>query len=892
MIQSSAVTTISPSLLPLKSFYFHSKPPIPPPSALNRYSGGLKLHCVSTTSIQARSEPGFRPTDSSNGRRSEPDDADSYMLYLLRLSIKYSDIELARAVHASILKREEDTYIVNHLIRSYIKLGLVLDSYQVFKNLSQPDVVSYSTLISGFAKSNREVEAMKLFFRMRSSGVEPNEYSFVAILTACMRVLRLELGRELHGLAVKLGFMEQVFVASALMALYGKCGCFDSAIQLFDEMPERDITSWNTAISSSVTESLYEKALEFGRELGKQQIDEVKADEFTLLTLLTASTRCNAVNEGKEIHARAIRHGFLMSSLDLCNNLIEFYTKCGSLRDVLNIFERMPIRDEATWANLITAYMESGLMAKAVETFEMMPESKRSSICYNAVLAGFTHNAEGLNALNFFVMMIRNGIELTDFSLSRIVTVCAVMANAEISQQVHGFVTKFSHGSNSYIGASLLDMYTRCGRMEDAEKLYRKWPSNQETPAAHTSMLSGYARNGKPEEAVALFIRSLSESTMVMDSLIPTTVLEACGTLSFHDLGKQLHCYVLKAGFFKSDLAVVNSLINMYSQCFNIDDSIKLFETMSLHDIVSWNTLLSGHVLHRQGDEALHLFSRMKNSAIRPNSITFVLAISAYSHTSSNLVDQCRAVLNSMKPDYNVEPTSEHYAPFITVLATWGLLQEAEETILNMPFEPEPKLWRSLLNSCRMQLNTDMGRRVAKRILEIEPNDPSTFVLVSNLYSASGRWHCAESTRQKMKERKLKKHPCKSWIIHDKKLHSFHVRDRSHPRSKDIYSGLEILIIECMKSGYNPDTSFVLHEVEEYQKKEFLFYHSAKLAATYGLLMTRPPEIIRIVKNIHVCGDCHSFLKHVSVVSRREILLRDASGFHFFSDGHCSCNDY
>ncbi|CAN0879982.1 Pentatricopeptide repeat-containing protein At5g03800 [Linum grandiflorum] len=893
MIQSSAVTTISPPLLTLKSFHFRSNQPISPPSPPNRSAGEVKLHCLSTASVQAplQSHPKFLPTDSSNGWSPAPDDADYYAYvdnvhYLLRLSFKYSDIELAKAVHASILKRREDTYLGNCLIGVYIKVGLVLDAYQVFKNLSQPNVVSYSTLISGFAKSNREAEAVELFFRMRSSGVQPNEYSFVAILTACIRVLGLELGREVHGLAVKSGVLGCVFVANALMALYGKCGCLNSASQLFDEMPEKDITSWNTVISSLVAESLYEKALDIGRELG-QQIDEVKVDDFTLLTLLTASTHSHAINEGKEIHGRAIRLGFLMGSLDLCNILIGFYTKCGSLRNVLTLFERMPIRDEVTWAQLITAYMESGLVAKAVETFENMPESERSSISYNAILAGFIRNAEGLNALNFFLMMIRNGIELSDFSLTGIITACGVMEDIEISKQVHGFVTKFDHGSNAYIEASLLDMYTRCGRMKDAEKLYQEW----ETPAAHTSMLRGYARNGQSNKTVALFVRSLSGSNLVMDELVPTTVLEACGTLGFHHLGTQLHSYALKLGY-QADQGVANSLINMYSKCFNMDDAIRLFKAMPSPDVVSWNTLLTGYVLHRQGDEALLLWSKMQKSGVRPNYITFISIISAYSHTSSNLVHQCRTLLHSMKPIYNVEPNSEHYALFVGVLGSWGFLQEAEETILNMPFEPEAAVWRALLDSCRIHLNTEMGRRVAKRILEMKPKDPSTFVLVSNLYSASGRWHCAESTRQKMKENKVRKYPCKSWIIHNNKLHSFYVRDRYHPQCKDIYSGLEILIMECMKSGYKPDTSFVLHEVEEYQKKEFLFYHSAKLAATYGLLMTKPPEIVRIVKNVHVCGDCHNFLKHVSAVSRREILLRDASGFHFFSDGHCSCNDY
>ncbi|CAL1373100.1 unnamed protein product [Linum trigynum] len=908
MIQSSAAAIILPRFPTQSPFHFPSKSARGghvPPLFISNPSGALHVRCRSTSSVQARLpeeassvrkhnqgiEPNFPPFRSSNSSSTErgDDDADSFvdvdnLLYLLRFSTKYSDVELVRAVHASILKIEEDTHLGNVLIGAYLKLGLVLDAYQVFKNLSEPNVVSYSSLISGFAKSNREFEAAELFFRMRSSGVEPNEYSFVAILTACVRASRFELGCQVHALGIKMGFTDYVFVANALMALYGKSGgCLDSAIQLFEEMPERDITSWNTVISSLVDGSLYEKALKFGRDLVK--INEFRVDELTLLTLLTACTGCHAVKQGKEIHGHATRLG-LAASLSLCNAMIGFYSKCGTIENALTVFDTMQIRDVITWTQLISAYMEFGLVDSAVKTFEKMPE--RNAISYNAILSGFSHNSQGLNALNFFTMMVRNGVELSDFSLTSVITACGLLADLETSRQIHGFVTKFGYGSNAHIEASLLDMYTRCGRMRDAEILY----STQNNPIVLTSMMSGYARNGQPDEAISHFHRSLSEGKLAMDEAALTTALGVCGALGFRELGKQIHSFVVKAGF-EADVGVGNSLVSMYSKCGEMDEAIKSFDAMSARDVVSWNSLIAGHVLHREGDKALALWSSMEKAGVRPDSITFVLLISAYKQTSSDLVDHCRTMFLSMKPTYGIEPASEHYASFVGVLGSWGFVEEAEEMILELPFEPDVSIWRALLDSCRLHVNTTVGRRVAKRILAMEPRDPSTFVLISNLYSASGRWHCAEATRQEMREKgMMRKQPCRSWIIHENEIHSFHARDVSHPQSMDIYRGLEVLILECMRAGYEPDTSFVLQEVEEHQKKEFLFYHSAKLAATYGLLMTSPGEVIRVVKNVVVCGDCHSFLKHVSAVAGREISLRDGSGFHFFSDGQCSCRDY
>ncbi|GKV49966.1 hypothetical protein SLEP1_g56688 [Rubroshorea leprosula] len=544
----------------------------------------------------------------------------------------------------------------------------------------------------------------------------------------------------------------------------------------------------------------------------------------------------------------------------------------------------MPVRDVVTWTEMITAYMEFGMVDLALETFEKMPE--KNSVSFNALLAGFCKNSEGLKALKLFVKMVEEGLELTDFSLTSIVNACSLLMDSKISKQIHGFCIKFGFGLNACIEAALLDMCTRCGRMTDAEKMFQKWPSDQDNSVVCTSMVCGYARNGQPHDAISLFCRSLKN----VDEVALTSVLGVCGTLGFYQIGEGIHSHAIKIGFM-FDSEVSNSIISMYAKCGNINGATKVFNSMPTKDVVSWNALISSHLLHRQGDKALAVWSRMLEAGTKPDAITLILVISAYRHTNSNIVDDCRKLFMSMKTKYDIEPTSEHYAAFIGVLGKWVPLEEAEQLVNKMPFEPDISVWRALLDSCRIHLNTTIGKRVAKHIVAMEPQDPSTYILVSNLYSASGRWHCSNMAREDMRAKGFRKHPARSWIIQDKKLHSFYARDKSHPQAKGIYSELEVLILECLKAGYVPNTSFVLHEVEEHQKKDFLYYHSAKLAVTYKLLVSKSREPIQIVKNILLCGDCHTFLKHVSIVTRREIVVRDASGFHYFSGGICSCRD-
>ncbi|XP_050263550.1 pentatricopeptide repeat-containing protein At5g03800-like [Quercus robur] len=232
------------------TFLFPKTPPPPPPpppfSSLKLRKTHRHQPHFSTSPTQCLSStPTFLPSVSSHGSFSSPQNSLIDTLFdLLHLSARYSDAQLVNAVHACILKLQEHTHLSNALISAYLKLGLLSQAYNVFLGLSCPNIVSYTELISGFSKSNREHEAVELFFRMRDSGIEPNEYTFVAILTACIRVLDLQLGLQVHAMIIKLGVLEgSVFVSNALMGLYSKCGCFLFVLKLFDEMLHRDIAS-------------------------------------------------------------------------------------------------------------------------------------------------------------------------------------------------------------------------------------------------------------------------------------------------------------------------------------------------------------------------------------------------------------------------------------------------------------------------------------------------------------------------------------------------------------------------------------------------------------------------------------------------------------------------
>ncbi|EPS58257.1 hypothetical protein M569_16559 [Genlisea aurea] len=802
---------------------------------------------------------------------------------LLKLSIEYGDVNFCKAVHASILRGEEDDIrLQNSLVTAYLRLGRVNDAESVFDSIPCPDVVSHTAMISAFAKSHREDGAVRLFFEMRDAGVGPNGFTLVAMLTACSGLGDLELGTQIHAMSVKTGHLDSTHVSNTLMRLYAEWDCLDSAFKLFDEMPNRDISSWNTLISSMVKAEFYDEAFECFIDL--LTWEDLRADQFTLSTLIYASGRCFDLKKGSSLHGYS--HKLRCEShLSLRNSLIQFYAECGCVEDVEALFNSMPLRDAFTWTQMIKAYSGFGLLDSAIEIFDRAPD--KSSIAFNTLLSGLHQNGDGFRALRFFRRMLEDGVAVTDSTLTTVLCSCGCAGDAGFSEQIHGFVLKFNVGGNDRIQAALLDMCTKCGRMEDADKIFDRMPQRR-SPVTLTTMVSGYARNLELEKAASL----IGQYTF-FDEFASASILAVCGDLGFRDLGEQLHCRVLKDGSLRN-AGVGNSLISMYSKSgggggTEIFD--KIFESMPYRDAVSWNCLLSGYVSRRLGDDALNKFDEMQKSGGKPDSITCSLIITAYKYTNSNMAQQCHEFVLSMKSAHGIDPDSNHYASLIGVLGRWGMLERAEKVANTAPFDPGPALLKPLLESCIRHKDPTVGKRTARRILTMDPDEPSTFVLKSNLYSASGRWHCSELVRDEMRARGFRKRPARSWITDRKNgVHSFFARDKSHPETRDIYAALEVLFKEAKKAGYEPDTSFVLQEVEEFQKVDFLMHHSAKIAAAFGLLK-KGTAVVRVMKNVRLCGDCHSFLRSASVVCGREIHLRDPSGFHLFRDGQCSCKD-
>ncbi|KAK3228629.1 hypothetical protein Dsin_000510 [Dipteronia sinensis] len=320
-----------------------------------------------------------------------------------------------------------------------------------------------------------------------------------------------------------------------------------------------------------------------------------------------------------------------------------------------------------------------------------------------------------------------------------------------------------------------------------------------------------------------------------------------------------------------------------------IDTARKLFDRMNERHVTTWNAMIDGYGTHGHGKAAVELFNDMQQGVIKPNDITFTCIISACSH--SGLVVEGIHCFTSMKKDYGIEPTMDHYGAIVDLLGRAGHLTEAWDFIQRMLIEPGITVFGAMLGACKKHKNIELGEKAANTLFELNPDEGGYHVLLANIYATASMWDKVAKVRSIMEEKGLQKTPGCSLLELRNEVHSFYSGSMSHPQSKRIYAFLETLVDEIKAAGYVPDVNSI-HDVEDDVQEQLLSSHSEKLAIAFGLLNTSAGTTIHARKNLRVCVDCHNATKYISLVSGRQIIVRDMHRFHHVKTGICSCGDY
>ncbi|WOH10099.1 hypothetical protein DCAR_0729560 [Daucus carota subsp. sativus] len=598
-------------------------------------------------------------------------------------------------------------------------------------------------------------------------------------LQHCSKSRALQQGRQTHQQIITHGLHQNPFMATKLVQMYADCNNIISAHHVFDQLSHPNVFAWTAMLAFYSRNGMTKECLACYNEMKKNR---VFPDKYVLPNVVRACTKSLCLETGMQIHKEAVVFGVEMN-LQICNSLIDMYSKCGDVAGARRVFDAMVERDLLSWNSLISAYVSSGFLVLAIELFGFMrmggfePDTvtwntivdaycrmgqcdeasnvfkkikEPNIISWTTLISGYSRIGEHEVTLSIFREMMSIGKVCPDLDcLSSVLVSCRHVEGFNFGREIHAHGIKTINITAFYksAGPALLVMYATNRRMPEMGNVFDFMDMSD--VVTWSAMIHSLAHLGMAHSALACF-RKMHILKIQNDQTTLSTILPVCDL----KIGKEIHAYIWRNGF-NSVITVLNALIHMYSKngCSTIAHSV--FVNMESRDVVSWNAIIGGFGMNGFGQAALHLLQEMSHSEICPNSSTFTSVLSACSH--SGLVDEGLQVFHKMTREFGFEPKTEHFACVVDLLARSGQLNDAVEFINRMPVKPDKCLWGAVLSASRAHQNVITGVLAAENLVQLEPNNAGNYVTLSNMYVRAGRWDDAVRVRKQMDSRNLVK---------------------------------------------------------------------------------------------------------------------------------------
>ncbi|XP_062109955.1 pentatricopeptide repeat-containing protein At5g39350-like [Humulus lupulus] len=625
-----------------------------------------------------------------------------------------SSMSFGESIHASAIRQGSDNQapIMAALLSMYAKLGDINSASYIFHQMPSRNRLSWNCMISGYVYNGQWESSLGAFCEMQFAGFNPDEVSIVSILSACSKLEALLLGKSVHAFYLRKGFDSNLNVSNALLGFYTGCHKISSCLNLFNEMPVRNVISWNTLISICIHNKEIETA-DFVLHQMQKECQEL--DPVTLISILPNFSEKKNMRQGMAIHCYAVKTGFLRG-VSLVNSLITMYCNCGDL--------------------------DAGKLL-----FEFLPE--KSLVSWNAMMTGFRHHSLHKEVMVLFGEMTRDRKKPNHITLLNLLPACYSRLQGK---SVHAFALRAGIIVETTIVTSLIIMYARFNDLRFCLLLFQM--GKKEDISLWNAIMSVHVQTKNTEKVITFFF-DLLQLRLEPDNLTILSLISACVQLNSLKFTKSVNAYLIRKGIDK-EVTISNALVDLYARCGNISVARKIFDRLKGKDDISWSVMINGYGLHGDGKAALDLFTQMELSGIKPNGVTYSTILSACSH--SGLAEEGRRIFNSMARD-GISPGAEHYACLVDLLARTGNLVEAYEIVEGLPFTPSTSTLEALLGGCSIHGNVELAEKTSRKLSEWDPENSTSYVMLHNIYAASGRWNDAEKVRCEIGKRRLRKIP-------------------------------------------------------------------------------------------------------------------------------------
>lgn len=635
---------------------------------------------------------------------------------VLSACVSLLELQFGKLVHGAAIKcgLVTDVFVGTSIVDMYAKCGFMDEAFGELMQMPVSNVVSWTAMLNGFVQNGDPISAFQIFGEMRNKGVEINNYTVTCVLTACANPTMAKEAIQIHSWIYKTGFYQDSVVHTSLINTYSKIGEVASSELVFAEAENLEhLSLWSNMISVFAQSNNSDKSINLFRRIFQE---DLKPDKFCCSSVLGV---VDCLDLGRQIHSYTLKSG-LISNVNVSSSLFTMYSKCGSIEESYIIFELIEDKDNVAWASMIAGLVEHGFSCRAIELFREMSVEE---------------------------------IIPDEMTLTAILNACSSLQTLKSGKEIHGFILRHSVNELSIANGAIVNMYTKCDDLVSAKSFFDRIPLKDKFSCS--SMITGFAQRGYVEDTLQLFKQMLMND-LDSSSFTISSVLGVIALSNRYGIGIQVHAHCIKMGS-QSEAVTGSSLVMMYSKFGSIDDCCKAFEEILAPDLVSWTAMIVSYAQNGKGGDALQVYELMRNSGIKPDSVTFVGVLSACSR--AGLVEEGYFFLNSMMKDYGIEPGYRHYACMVDLLSRSGRLTEAERFISEMPIKPDALIWGSLLAACKLHDEVELGKLAAKRIIELEPSEVGAYVSLSNIWASVGQWDEVLKTRGSMRGTGISKEP-------------------------------------------------------------------------------------------------------------------------------------
>ncbi|KAJ1287621.1 hypothetical protein BS78_02G024400 [Paspalum vaginatum] len=457
-----------------------------------------------------------------------------------------------------------DVYFCNTLLASYARRGAVAPARQVFDDMRERDMVSWTTLLSAYADTEDDTrELSQLVTAMRADGrCELGAVTLAVVLRACTASSRDAAGgRQLHCYAVKRGWAGDLLVLNSLLTHVSRTSGLGDADVLFERSPRRDTVSWNIMISGY---SLEGNVLKVVNLYERTRAEDVCPTSLTLTAVVAAFAKHRFLQQGERLHSFAVRSG-LMDTI-LVASFVDLYAKCGELLSSVQLFEEFEGESSCLWSAMMWAFIHHRMFLDVIHLFQRM----MASFCFP--------NADLLRALV---------ISYTEMEALR------------SGKATHGYIIRNNYAAESAscaLETSLVKLYARCGDIHLAERCFSR--ILQKDLVSWSSMIEAFTIHGHGKKALKLFNQML-EGGIEPNRVTFLSLLSACSHSGLVTEARELFDCMIKKFRFEPELGHYTCMVDVLGRSGNLEEALQVIGNMKVKpDGRIWGGLLASCRMH------------------------------------------------------------------------------------------------------------------------------------------------------------------------------------------------------------------------------------------------------------------------------------------------------